>query len=161
MAHGYCFFNANFSHDILWDLYEESPDSMVGMGRYLRPVYRLIRGNFTLPAFNGFLELAFMTLSAYVITGLLGIRSKALVLLTCGVLITNSTMSLMNATFLHDADAYGFALVMVVLGVWTAVNQKRGLLISVGFFFVSLGIYQAYINCAIYLFLFFQRQFLP
>lgn len=153
VAHGYCFFNANFSHDILWDLYEESPDSMVGMGRYLRPVYRLIRGNFTLPAFNGFLELAFMTLSAYVITGLLGIRSKALVLLTCGVLITNSTMSLMNATFLHDADAYGFALVMVVLGVWTAVNQKRGLLISVGFFFVSLGIYQAYINCAIYLFL--------
>ena len=74
VAHGYCFFNANFSHDILWDLYEESPDSMVGMGRYLRSVYRLIRGNFTLPAFNGFLELAFMTLSVYGITGLLGIR---------------------------------------------------------------------------------------
>ncbi|MGM9603777.1 MAG: glucosyltransferase domain-containing protein [Faecousia sp.] len=153
VAHGYCFFNANFSHDILWDLYEESPNSMVGMGRYLRPVYRLIRGNFTLPAFNGFLELAFMTLSAYLLTGLLGIRKKGFVMLVCGILVTNSTISLMNATFLHDADAYGFALLMAVLGVWTAVHCKRGVLWSIPFFFVSLGIYQAYINSAIYLFL--------
>ena len=153
VAHGYCFFNANFSHDILWDLYEESPDSMIGFGRYLRPVYRLLRGNFTLPAFNGFGELVFMVCSAYLLTELLDIRSKGLVLLTCGVLITNSTVSLMNATFLHDADAYGFALVMALLGVWVAVNRKRGLLLSIPFFFVSLGIYQAYINSAIYLFL--------
>lgn len=153
VAHGYCFFNANFSHDILWDLYEESPATMVGSGRYLRPVYRLIRGNFTLPAFNGLGELLFMTVSAYLLTTLLGIRKKALVLLTCGVLITNSTVSLMNATFLHDADAYGFTLVVTLLGVWTAVNRKRGLLWCIPFFFVSLGIYQAYINCAIYLFL--------
>ena len=153
VAHGYCYFNANFSHDILWDLYEESPNSMVGMGRYLRPVYRLLRGNFTLPAFNGFLQLVFLSLSAYLLTELLGIRKKSLILLTCGVLITNSTVSLMNASFLHDADAYGFALLMAMLGVWTAVNQKRGILISIGFFFVSLGIYQAYINSAIYLFL--------
>ena len=153
VAHGYCYFNANFSHDILWDLYEESPDSMVGMGRYLRPVYRLLRGNFTLPAFNGFLQLVFLSLSAYLITELLGIRKKGLILLTCGVLVTNSTVALMNASFLHDSDAYAFALLMAMLGVWTAVNQKRGILISIGFFFVSLGIYQAYINSAIYLFL--------
>ena len=153
VAHGYCFFNANFSHDILWDLYEESPASMVGSGRYLRPVYRLIRGNFTLPVFNGFFQLVFMTGSAYLLTSLLGIRKKSLVLLTCGILITNSAVSLMNATFLHDADAYGFALLMALLGVWVAVNRKGGILLSIPLFFVSLGIYQAYINAAIYLFL--------
>ena len=43
-AHGYCYFNANFSHDSLYSIYEESPEMMISLGRYLRPVYRLLRG---------------------------------------------------------------------------------------------------------------------
>ena len=46
VAHGYCYFNSNFSHDSLYSIYEQSPELMISVGRYLRPLYRLLRGNF-------------------------------------------------------------------------------------------------------------------
>ena len=68
VAHGYSFFNGNFSHDSLFDLYELSPDPMIAVGRYFRPVYRLIRGDFALPVISGFLLMLFMSLSIYLLT---------------------------------------------------------------------------------------------
>ncbi|MGM9603776.1 MAG: glucosyltransferase domain-containing protein [Faecousia sp.] len=154
VAHGFCYFNGNFSHDSLCSIYEESPYMMISSGRYFRAIYRLVRGNFLLPALNGFLFLCFLSLSVYLLTNILDIQKKGFVVLTCGILATNSTVSLMNATYLHDADAYGFALLMAVLGVWVAVNCKGGILLSIPFYTVSLGIYQAFINVSIYLWLF-------
>ena len=62
VAHGFCYFNGNFSHDSLFSIYEESPALMISVGRYLRPVYRLLRGKFTLPVINGFLSLCFLNI---------------------------------------------------------------------------------------------------
>ena len=151
--HGYCYLNGNFSHDSLYSIYEESPELMISVGRFLRPVYRLIRGNFTLPVINGFLSLVFLTLAAYFILDILGIRSKGLTVLSCGILVGNTTVALTNATFLHDADAYALALVLAVLGVWLSRGDKGRFWLSTLLYFCSLGIYQAYIDCAIYLIL--------
>lgn len=153
VAHGYCYFNANFSHDSLYSIYEQSPELMISVGRYLRPVYRLLRGNFTLPVINGFLSLCFLTLSVYLLTELLDIRKKGFVALTCGLLTANTTVALMNATYLHDADSYSFALLLALAGVWVSLRLQRGIWWSTLFYFASLGIYQAYINVAVYLFL--------
>lgn len=153
VAHGYCYFNANFSHDSLYSLYEERPDMMIALGRYLRPVYRLLRGNFTLPVINGFLSLCFLTLSVYLLTDLLDIQKKGFVALTCGLLTANTTVALMNATYLHDADSYGLALFLALAGVWVTLRLDRGRYYAVLFYFGSLGIYQAYINVAVYVFL--------
>lgn len=154
VAHGFCYFNGNFSHDSLRSIYEPGPYAMIAAGRYCRAIYRLIRGNFTLPVINGFLFLVFLSLAVYLLTDLLPIRKKVLLILACGILTVNSTVSLMNATYLHDADAYGFALLMAVLGAWVAVKLPWGALLSIPFYTVSLGIYQAYINVIIYLWLF-------
>ena len=152
--HGYCFLNGNFSHDSLYSLYEESPDFMLSLGRFLRPVYRLIRGNFTLPLLNGLLSLVFLSLGAYFILELLDLRSKWLTVLSCGILVGNSTVALTNATFLHDADAYALALLLSVLGVRVSRKPgKGGFVAAVLLYFCSLGIYQAYIDCSIYLIL--------
>ena len=153
VAHGFCYFNGNFSHDSLFSIYEESPDINIAVGRFLRPVYRLIRGNFTLPVINGFLSLVFLTLAAYFILDILDIRSKGLTVLSCGILVGNTTVALTNATFLHDADAYALALVLAVLGVWLSREGKGRFWLSTLLYFCSLGIYQAYIDCAIYLIL--------
>ena len=154
VCHGYCFLNGNFSHDSLYSLYEESPDFMLSLGRFLRPVYRLIRGNFTLPLFNGLLSLAFLSLASYFILELLDIRSKWLTVLSCGILVGNSTVALTNATFLHDADAYALALLLSVLGVWVSRKPgKGGFVGAILLYFCSLAIYQAYIDCSIYLIL--------
>ena len=40
-AHGYRFMNPNFNHDSLYSLYEQGPELMISVGRFLRPVYRL------------------------------------------------------------------------------------------------------------------------
>ena len=149
--HGYCFLNGNFSHDSLYSLYEESPELMISVGRFLRPIYRLLRGNFTLPVINGFLSLIFLSLAAWFILDILGIRSKGLTVLSCGILVGNTTVALTNATFLHDADAYALALVLAVLGVWVSRREKGRFWLSTLLYFCSLGIYQAYIDCAIYL----------
>lgn len=153
VAHGFCYFNANFSHDSLYSIHEQSSALMISSGRYLRPVYRLLRGNFTLPVINGFLFLCFLTASAYLLTEILEIRKKSLLALTCGLLTANSTVALMNATYLHDADSYGLALFLALMGVWAALRLRRGICWSTLFYFASLGIYQAYINVAIYVFL--------
>ena len=153
VAHGYCYFNANFSHDSLYSLYEERPDMMISLGRYLRPVYRLLRGNFALPVINGFLSLCFLTLSVYLLTDLLDIQKKGFVALTCGLLTANTTVALMNATYLHDVDSYGLALFLALAGVWVSLRLRRGIWWSTLFYFASLGIYQAYINVAVYVFL--------
>lgn len=152
-AHGYCYFNANFSHDSLYSIYEESPEMMISLGRYLRPVYRLLRGKFTLPVINGFLSLCFLSLSAYLLTDILEIRKKSFVALTCGILTANATVALMNASYLHDADSYAFSLFLALMGVWVTLRLDRGRYYAVLFYFGSLGIYQAYIDVAIYVFL--------
>ena len=154
VAHGYCYFNGNFSHDSLNAIYEPWPFGRIAVGRYGRTVYQLIRGNFTLPVINGFLFLVYLSLTLFLLTDLLSIRKKVPLVLVCGILTVNSTVSLMNATYLHDADAYGFALLMAVLGAWVAVKLPWGGLLSIPFYTISLSIYQAYINLIIYLWLF-------
>ncbi|MGM9603775.1 MAG: glucosyltransferase domain-containing protein [Faecousia sp.] len=153
VAHGFRYFNGNFNHDSLYSIYESSPDVNIAVGRFLRPVYRLLRGGFTLPVINGFLSLFFLSLAIYLLTDILDIQHKGLLALTCGILTTNATISLMNATFLHDADSYMVSLLLTLAGVWIARRLKHGIYYSTLFYFASLGIYQAYINVAIYVFL--------
>ena len=153
VAHGYCYFNGNFSHDSLFDLYELSPEPMISVGRYIRPVYRLIRGDFALPVISGFLFMLFMALSIYLLTDILPIRKKLFLVLTCGILMTNYSVTLLNATYIHDADSYGFALLLVLLGIYITVKFKRGIFFAPLLYVVSLGLYQAYMNVAIFIFL--------
>lgn len=104
-AHGYRFMNPNFNHDSLYSLYEQGPELMISVGRFLRPVYRLLRGNLTLPAFGGILALVYLSFASYLLVELLDIQNSWLIGLVCGVLTVNSTMSLMNATYMTDTDA--------------------------------------------------------
>ena len=154
LCHGYCFLNAYLSHDSLYSIYESGPGLMLSVGRYGRVIYRMLRGSFTLPALNGFLSLLYLTLAVYLLTDILSIRKKSFLILTCGILVANSTVSLMNATYLHDADAYSLALLLASAGAWTALRCKYGGLISIVFYGASLSIYQAFINVVICLWLF-------
>lgn len=153
VAHGFCYFNGNFSHDSLFSIYEESPEINIAVGRFLRPVYRMLRGNFALPVVNGFLSLFYLSLAVYLLADILELRRKSLLAITCGILTVNTTVSLMNATYFHDSDAYMLSLLLALAGVWAAQRLRHGIYWSVLFYFCSLGIYQAYIDAAIYVFL--------
>lgn len=152
VAHGYRYFNANFNYDSLIWLYEPNAQiSMVRPGRFMRPVYRLLRGDFALPALGGFLSLVYLSVTAFFLVNLLGIQKKSYMALTCGLLVVNSSMIPLNATYCHDVDAYCLSILLSVLGVWAAMQWKHGKLWAVLFYCCSLGLYQAYIGVAVYL----------
>jgi len=155
VAHGYMYFNANLSDDSLTYIYANSSEHVVSIGRYFRPLYRLIRGDFTLPVLIGFLSLLFLGISIYFIVEILGINRKIYKILTCGVLVTNYSLTILNATYIHDADSYLFALLLVSLATWLSCksNKISSLIISTILFVISLGIYQTYICVAVVIYL--------
>lgn len=153
VAHGYRYFNANFNHDSLSCVYEASGNSMIAFGRFMRPIYWLLRGRFALPAFGGFLSLVYLCGASYLLVTILGIQKKALIALTCGLMVVNPFVVAMNATFVHDVDAYCLSLLLALLGVWSTLHWKHGRVWAALLYLCSLGLYPAYISAAIYLFL--------
>lgn len=153
VAHGYRYFNANFNHDSLSCVYEASGNSMVAFGRFMRPIYWLLRGRFALPAFGGFLSLVYLCGASYLLVTILEIQKKVLIAFTCGLMVVNPFVVAMNATFVHDVDAYCLSLLLALLGVWSSLYWKHGRIWAAPLYLCSLGLYPAYISVAIYLFL--------
>lgn len=153
VAHGYAYFNSNFSQDSICSLYIDSPDVMISVGRFLRPVYRWIRGGFALPVLSGVLSLLFFGLAIYLIIDALRINKKTSIVLSTGILLTSSSITLLTATFMHDIDSYAFSMLLVSLGIWSTVKTNRGIYFSPVLYFLSLGLYQAYINIPVFVFL--------
>lgn len=151
VCHGYRFFNSSFSHDSLYyfyygDFYAE----VLSTGRYFRPLYSLIKGDIALPWLNGFLSLLFIGIACYFVIEVLGVRNRWVRMLICAVMVCNPSVTLTNATYVHDVDCYALALFLVCLGVYLCL-EKRYVLGCV-LFVVSLGLYQAYIQVAVFLF---------
>ena len=153
VAHGYRYFNANFNHDSLSCIYESNMRSPIAVGRFMRPLYWLLRGKIALPAFGGFLSLVYLCGATYLLVTILGIQKKSQIALACGLMVVNSSMVSLNATFVHDADAYCLSLLLVMLGVWSSLHWKHGRIWAVPLYLCSLGLYQAYIGAAVYVFL--------
>lgn len=156
VAHGYVFFNTNLSHDSLAAVHTSLTHG-VTIGRYLRPLFTITRGTFVLPTLIGFLSLLFYGITAYFIIDSFGIKRKIYKIITCGILVTNYSVSMVNATYIHDADSYTLSLLLVVFGVWISVKNDNLLsnIICVALFVISLGIYQSYISIAIFSYLVF------
>ena len=154
VAHGYAFFNANFNHDSLYGMIGNRDYNlfMLQIGRFIRPIWARIRGNIVLPTLIGFISLFFVSCSSYLIIRILNIKNKGLIILICGILITNYTVALTYATYIHDADIYSISLFLSVLSVYFYTSKNRiGLLIGTILMVISLGIYQAFFQVSIYL----------
>ena len=78
IAHGFCFFNANVSHDCLNALVYTSDEYIhqISIGRFMRPIYSMIKGDVELPLVNGLLSLLFIGLSSYFVIDILEIKNK-------------------------------------------------------------------------------------
>lgn len=156
IAHGYCMFNTNFSHDSLFGMYYGEANTMehLSVGRLLRPVYCIIKGNLSIPVINVLLMLIFLSVSIYLIVLLLEIRSGRAIALTAGILVSNYSMTLLSATYLHDVDCYMFALMLSLVGLYFLEKEKlKYSLLSILFFTASISLYQAYVNVVVTLIL--------
>ena len=149
-AHGFLFTNELFSHDsISYFTYATGSFSFyTSIGRFVIPVYELIKGDVAAPWLIGMLFILWMTLTSLVVTQLLKIRSAVGLILTGGLLCTNVALTLTGATYIYCMDEYAFALFTATAAAWFFTRGRWWILPGVAVLVLSLAVYQAYFTVA-------------
>ena len=151
-AHAYMYFAFAPSHDGL--CYLVATDSEVSLqlsnGRFMQPVYWLIRGRIPAPWLIGILSILYQSLAIYFILQVTGIRRRISVILACGIFSTNLTITATTATYIYTLDTYMLAPLLACTGVWLWERfEKWGFLAAVPLLVMTMGLYQANIDVAI------------
>lgn len=152
-AHAYMYFAFAPSHDSLSTLINTVGDGnhQLSLGRFLQPVYWLLRGRLPAPWLVGMLSILYLTAGSYFILAVLGIERRFSTVLLCGVFSTNLAVIATNATYLYSSDMYMLALACAGAGVWLweRLPPRWGTLAAIPCFTCCMGLYQAYIDVAI------------
>ena len=151
LAHGYRFLNMSFSGDASLIAQTEDTVFQITIGRFLQPVYWMVRGPITAPLTIGLFATAALTGAAILIVSLLNLTSRHAILLVCGMLATNETLSVSYATYLPWVDVYMMALFFSTAGIYISVRMKHGWLLSPVLYLVTLALYQSYLQTAVVL----------
>lgn len=155
LAHGFAFFNLFPSHDGTI-IYFDADVVMLQLGRWVQlPYYRFLRGKISAPWLCGAFCILWTSLTVYLISALLQLGKKATVALA-GLLSTAVSLTLLLATFNDKSDLFTCAMFLACLGVYAVrrcKNKVFGVLFCGGCLCLSLGLYQAYIQFAVGLFL--------
>lgn len=149
-ANGYRFFNPMFSGDSLLMIYQNDSAWQIALGRFVQPFLVFLRGGIVNPFLISVISIFWLSLAVYFLLDFLNIRKILSVVFTAAVMSCNITIIAANATFLHNADFYAFALFLAVLGIWLIHKEKLLFVVSgILSLSVSLGVYQSYICVAI------------
>jgi hypothetical protein len=154
IAHGYCYFNLSYSHDSLY-VYQNDASWQISLGRFLQPLYLRVRGGIYTPSLVGLLSLVFIGISVWLIMQLFNIQDKFLVVISSGILTVNTTITLLNATYIEWIDIFTLSLLLAVGSVYLCRNVKYGAFLSTCLIICSLGLYQAYLQVAVFLHMMF------
>lgn len=153
LAHAYCLFNNNMSHDWLNAFIATPTEELwkVELGRFFVPIYRsVVRGEIALPWVIGILAFIFISISVFIIIKLFDIDDKLLIIITAGIMVTNITVISQAATYLYELDINMFALLLSLIAVyfWYKSNKISSYLLTIILLIVSMGLYQSYISVA-------------
>ena len=154
IAHGFMYFNAAFTHDSLYGIVgiPEIDEMNISIGRFMIPLYLKVRGYVASPALIGFLGLAFISFSSYLIIDLLGIKNKVSIIIICGILVVNYSVTVTNATYINDSDPYYLSLLLSVLGLYLIKKLgNRFKWLGILPLIVCIGLYQAYFQVPVFL----------
>ena len=149
-AHAYRFFNLDFSHDSLM-VFQDDAAVQIGLGRFLQPLYRMVRGDLGAPFLLCLLSLVWLALANCVVISILELRSPGHIALLCGILSTNAVLTFSFATYLPWVDVYTLAYLLAALAVRLAVRRPLGFAAAWVPMTLSLALYQSYLNVAVIL----------
>ena len=152
-AHAYGFLRAGFSHDMLNALVTEPVETYwkMQLGRPGIVLYRrVLRGLIAAPWQLGLLSLTWLSLSCFLITGLFRIPSRLFTILVAGMLTANLSLIAMTATFLYEADADLFAMLIGIGAVWLWDRGSwKGAFAGVFLITFCVGTYQSMVSVSI------------
>jgi len=145
-AHGYMYLNTIFSHDSMKIIYwgESLLYDSVEIGRYIIPLYLLIRGKYYPPFLVGMLSIIFMIIFIYFIILLFDIKNKKHIAIISGIISTSCTITLLNATYIEYSDMYILSFLLAIISLYILLKTKIRFktIISIILFIISMGIYQ-------------------
>ncbi len=142
MAHGYCYLNDIFSHDSML-IFQNDNDAKHGMGRFLTGIYREIRGPFTAPWLIGIFSLVWLSFAVYLLIKLFDMKQIIYIVITAALLATNYSLTLLNATYIHDADCYMLSVLLAVAGAYLTIRYFYGFIPGGICLAASMAFYQA------------------
>lgn len=148
IAHAFSYFALAYSHDSLYCLYRTDTLVHIGYGRFLQPVYTMLRGNISVPWLCGLFSLLWLALALYLLTGLFQVRQTVTVVLLGAVMATYPMLAFTNATYLNFTDIFMSAFLLTVLAVWFLERWKFGFLAGAVCVAAALGQYQCFIGSA-------------
>ena len=150
LAHGFAYFNADFSHDALYQLTADDDLWQVSLGRFLQPVWRLVRGDVSAPWLLGALSLVCIALAARLVIELMGMRRPLWKVLTCALMTVSQTVTMLNATYGPWVDAFMLSMLLAVVSVWLLERGGgRGFVGGAVCLAASLALYQSYVSMAL------------
>ena len=148
LAHGCRYFSLCFSGDAMLLSQQGEAVYQATLGRYLQPVYWLVRGEMTVPPVIGLFATAFLALSCMLMASLFHLDKKRDIALLSALLVTHETFAVSNATYLPWTDVYALSLLFSTAGAYAFLRGGRRALLSIPFFLLSLGLYQSYLPVA-------------
>lgn len=154
LAHAYGFMHSSFAHDALNAFIATSAEKewKIMLGRFFVPAYMgFIRGAVTLPWLVGVLGLTYSAVAVFLVTEIFDIRSKCMIWLTAGIMVTNITYTAQIATYMHEFDCNVFAMMLSVVTVylWSEHKGIISYLSACVCLMIALGIYQAYLDVTV------------
>lgn len=128
MAHAFGWFNLSYSGDAMMIDPTKGKDAQIGGGQFLLPLYWAVRGNLSAPLLVGLLSCLYLSLSTALITRMLRMTDRCEIALVAGLLCCHASVTAINASQLHVADAYFLALLLSVLGAALCRRARLGFL---------------------------------
>lgn len=125
-THGFCYFNTTFNHDGTM-IYLTDDDWKAEMGRYLTPIYRVLRTRYSAPWLTGVLSLAFLSLCAYLTVRMFSINRKSFIVCIAGLFSVNYSLIITNAYCIHDSDSYMFSVLLAVTSAYVLLCGFPGM----------------------------------
>lgn len=148
VCHGYAYSNIMFSHDSLRIFHWGNNLTLdsIQVGRYLIPIFLLIRGKYYPPFLIGIFSIFFMIFINYFLIEIFSIRDKLRQFLIMGLFVSSCTLTLLNATYINYSDMYLLSMFLSIYGAFLFIRYEKGYLYCIIPLFISLGIYQSFIS---------------
>lgn len=153
LCHGFCYFNCVYSHDVLAALHFDDMSHKIRIGRFVQPLYHALRGSIPSPWLMGSLSLFWLSIANYLLIEFFNVKKWSFVFLLCGLTVSHYSLSLTNATYFHESDAFTLAFLLAILSCHVLAKRRWGFILATLLLCISIGLYQAYISTALVLLL--------
>ncbi len=148
LAHGFRWFNTSFNHDSLI-VFQDDGFIQLYLGRWLMPVWILIRGKIASPLIIAAFSIVFFSAAVILLTDVLGVKKKPHVALLTAVLASCPVITCLFTSFISSVDLHMLAFAFSMLSVFLMVRFRRGWIPGGFFLAMAMALYQTYLEVAL------------